>query len=160
AARGTDFVGLFASGPVERAFASSLGHRHAHRVSSYQLDYSLYHSKDKAAKGAFSAFEWNPDAVRARIAATRDELAVLALPPKKIAAGPARAYLAPDAVAELMTMLSWGGVSEKAQRTKTSCLQRLADGESRLSDKVTVVENTAGGLAPAFDDVGFQKPAM
>lgn len=158
AARGTDFVGLFASGPVERAFASSLGHRHAHRVSSYQLDFSLYRSKDKAAKGSLSAFEWSPDGVRARIAATRDELAVLDLPSRKIATGPARAYLAPEAVAELMTMLSWGGVSEKAQRTKTSCLQRLVDGESRLSEKLTVRENVAGGLAPAFDDVGFRKP--
>jgi predicted Zn-dependent protease len=159
AARGTDFVGLFASGPVERGFASSLGHRHAHCVSSYQLDFSLYHSGDKAAKGALSAYEWNPEGVQARIAATRAELATLALPPKKIGVGATRAYLAPEAVAEVLTMLSWGGVSEKAQRTKTSCLQKLLEGENRFSEKLTLRENIAGGLTPAFDDVGFQKPA-
>lgn len=158
AARGTDFVGIFASGPVRRACASSLGHRFEHEVASYQLDFSLYHAKDKAAKGSLASFEWDPSAVEEAIAETEVELEHLTRPAKTIDVGAHRAYLAPGAVAELLSMLSWGGVSAKAQRTKTSSLQRLVDGEAALSNKVSLRENTAEGLAPAFDEVGFQKP--
>jgi predicted Zn-dependent protease len=157
AARGTDFVGIFAAGPVRRAFASSLGHRHVHEVSSYQLDYSLYHATDKAAKGTLAAFDWERGAVQRAIQATQGELAHLTKPAKTIPTGAHRAYLSPAAVAELVAMLSWGGVSEKAQRTKTSCLQRLISGEAAFSEKLSLRENTAEGLAPAFDDVGFPK---
>jgi len=159
AAKGTDFVGIFASGPVRRACASSLGHRHEHEVASYQLDFSLYHARDKAAKGSLAGFAWEPSAVGKVIDETAALLGHLTRPAKTIDVGAHRAYLSPSAVAELVAMLSWGGVSAKAQRTKTSSLQRLVDGEARLSEKVHLRENTAEGLAPAFDEVGFQKPA-
>jgi predicted Zn-dependent protease len=55
-------------------------------------------------------------------------------------------------------MLNWGGVSEQAQRTKASSLQKLVDGEAELSPRFTLLENTRAGLAPSFDDVGFAKP--
>jgi len=42
AARGTDLVGLLASGPVMRGFASSVGARHWHSVDAFLLDWSLY----------------------------------------------------------------------------------------------------------------------
>jgi hypothetical protein len=48
---------------------------------------------------------------------------------------------------------------EKAQRTKQSCLQKLADGEAALSPLVTLREEAAAGLAPAFDESGFTRPA-
>ncbi|HEX4338730.1 MAG TPA: metallopeptidase TldD-related protein [Polyangiaceae bacterium] len=160
AAKGTDFVGIFAAGPVRRVFASSLGHRFVHEVSSYQLDFSLYHARDKAAKGSLAAFDWNPAAVQKAIADTETELAHLTRPPKTLATGAHRAYLAPGAVAEIVAMLSWGGVSEKAQRTKTSSLQKLVSGEAQLSEKISLRENIAAGLAPAFDDVGFSKPGV
>jgi predicted Zn-dependent protease len=158
AARGTDFVGMFAAGPVRRAFASSLGHRYLHEVGSYQLDFSLYHAADKAAKGSLAAFDWDPGDVKKTFAETEAELTHLTRPSKTIEVGSHRAYLSPAAMGEIVAMLSWGGVSEKAQRTKTSCLQRLVDGEARLSPMVSLRENTAEGLAPAFDDVGFRKP--
>src|SRR5690242_16572132 len=74
AARALDFVGIFAAGPVRRACASSLGHRLEHEVASYQLDFSLYHSQDKAAKGSLAAFEWEPSAVKKAVADAEVEL--------------------------------------------------------------------------------------
>ena len=56
-------------------------------------------------------------------------------------------------------MLNWGGVSEKAQRTKQSCIQKLVEGEAALSPLLGIAEDIAGGLAPAFDEAGFTKPA-
>ena len=159
AAAGTDLVGLLASGPIFRGFANSLGARHWHAVDAYLLDWSLYHATDKAVKSAWAGSRWDRTELQQRMDAARIQLADLAKPARTLDPGEVRAYLAPAAVDELMAMLSWGGVSEKAQRTKQSCLQRLVDGEALLSSLVTVQEDAAGGLAPAFDDAGFARPA-
>ena len=159
AAAGTDFVGLSSCGPMQRGFASSLGHRHWHEVGSFSLDFSLYHSTDKAVSRSYSTARWNAAELEASLASARGALSYLAHPPKTIPPGDYRAYLSPAAVAELVAMLNWGGVSAKAQRTQTSCIQKLSDGELTLSPQFTLSEATESGLAPAFDEVGFQKPA-
>ncbi|MCU0940196.1 MAG: metallopeptidase TldD-related protein [Burkholderiaceae bacterium] len=159
AAAGTDLVGLLASGPIYRGFASSLGTRHWHAMDAFLLDWSLYHSTDKAVKSAWAGSHWDAAELQQRMDAARTQLAHLAQPPRTLAPGEVRAYLSPAAVDELASMLSWGGVSGKAQRTKQSCLQRLVDGEAQLSPLVTVREDAAGGLAPAFDESGFTRPA-
>ncbi|HVU04771.1 MAG TPA: metallopeptidase TldD-related protein [Polyangiaceae bacterium] len=158
AASGTDFVGLYSSGEVQRGLVSSLGHRHFHEVGNFQLDFSLYERADKAVSRAFSSATWNAESVRAEIGSAREVLPYLARPEKKIPPGAYRAFLSPAALVEIVGMLNWGGVSEKAQRTKTSCLAKLVEGEERLSPKVTLRENTAEGLAPGFDELGFVKP--
>lgn len=159
AAKGTDLVGIYASGPIRRAFGSSLGHRHVHQVDCLQLDFSLYHRADKAVNRSYSTARWDPREVRARITEARETLERLKQPPKAIPPGRYRVYLSPAALAEIVGMLSWGGVSEKALRTKTSCLEKLVTGELALSPKVSLVENTREGLAPAFDEEGFPRPA-
>jgi len=159
AADGTDLVGLLASGPIFRGFASSHGARHWHAVDAFLLDWSLYHATDKAVKSAWAGSTWDAGELQRRIDATRGQLEHLAKPARTLTPGDVRAYLTPAAVDELMSMLSWGGVSDKAQRTKQSCLQRLVDGDAQLSPLVTVREDSATGLAPAFDDSGFTRPA-
>ena len=59
AARGTDLVGILASGPMMRGFASSLGARHWHQVEAFLFDWSLYHAGDKAVKSAWSGNAWD-----------------------------------------------------------------------------------------------------
>lgn len=159
AADGADLVGILASGPLYRGFASSLGARHWHAVDAFLLDWSLYHSTDKAVKSAWAGTHWNRAELMLRMAGAREQLAHLARPPRTIAPGEVRAWLSPAAVDELIAMLSWGGVSHKAQRTKQSCIQQLADGEAALSPLVTLREDAGGGMAPMFDDSGFTRPA-
>ena len=55
-------------------------------------------------------------------------------------------------------MLGWGGFSLAAHRTATTPLIRLARGEATLSPAVTMMENSAAGLAPGFQSEGFVKP--
>lgn len=160
AAGSADLVGILASGPVCRGFASSLGARHWHAVDAFLLDWSLYHSTDKAVKSAWAGSQWNRAELQQRMDAAREQLAHLSQPPRTLAPGEVRAYLSPAAVDELMAMLSWGGVSDKAQRTKQSCIQRLADGEAQLSPQITLREDAGGGLAPAFDGAGFTRPTQ
>jgi len=159
AASGTDLVGILASGPMMRGFASSLGARHWHQVEAFLFDWSLYHAGDKAVKSAWSASAWDRSELARRIDGARSQLQHLGRPPRTLSPGEYRAYLAPAALDELLWMLNWGGVSEKAQRTKQSCIQKLRDGQASFSPLVQLVEDNAGGLAPAFDDAGFTKPS-
>ncbi|HEY4160273.1 MAG TPA: metallopeptidase TldD-related protein [Polyangiaceae bacterium] len=159
AAGHSDLVGIYACGPIFRGFASSLGHRHWHEVGSMQLDWSLYHATDKAVSRSYSTANFERPELESKILDAQSALVHLAKAPKTIEPGGYRAYLSPAAVAELVSMLNWGGLSEQAQRTKASSLQKLVDGEARLSEKFTLLEHTAAGLAPSFDEVGFSKPA-
>ncbi len=159
AGAGLDLVGLLAGGPVYRGFASSLGARHWHEVASFLLDWSVYQSGDKAVKASFAGQHWDPAEVAQRIEATRAQLPFLTRSPRTIAPGAYRAYVAPAALDELLWMLNWGGVSAKEQRTQQSTIQQLVDGEKALSPLVTLREHIAGGLAPAFDEAGFARPA-
>jgi predicted Zn-dependent protease len=157
-ARGSDLVGILASGPVFRGFANSAGQRNWHAVDCFNFEWSLYHAQDKAVKSAYAGTDWSRAEAAQRIDAARQQLAYLARPPKTISPGVCRAYLAPAAMDELLWMLNWGGVSAKAQQTKQSPIQRLVERDARLSDRVHLRENTTGGLAPAFDAAGFVKP--
>lgn len=156
---GLDLVGILASGPVYRGFASSLGARHWHEVDSFLLDWSVYSSGDKAVKASYAGQQWDRAEVARRIDATRAQLPYLARAPRTIEPGAYRAYVSPAALDELLWMLNWGGVSAKEQRTRQSTIQQLVDGEVALSPLVTLREHVAGGLAPAFDEAGFARPA-
>ena len=157
-ARGTDLVGVLGSGPIMRGFASSLGARHWHAVDAFLFDWSLYHAGDKAVKCAWSGNTWDRTELERRIAEARGQLAHLSGPARTLEPGEYRAFLAPAALDELLWMLNWGGVSEKAQRTKQSCIQQLADGQATLSPLIRLTEDTVGGMAPGFDEAGFSKP--
>jgi predicted Zn-dependent protease len=155
-----DLVGVLASGPSFRGFASSLGSRHWHEVEAFNFEWSLYHAGDKAVKSAWAGKDWKRGELLRRVAAARQQLAQLARPAKSVAPGEYRTYLAPAALDELLWMLNWNGVSARSQRTKQSCIQRLVEGDATLSPQLTLREHTANGLAPRFDEFGFAKPGQ
>lgn len=158
-AAGLDFVGFYQGGPVVRAFADSLGSRHWHRVESFHFDWCLYHRADKAVKTAYAGTQWRADefAARVRQAATRAEL--LKLAPRKLAPGAYRAAFSHAAMNELLGTLAWSGFSLKARRTGVSSLMQLAHGDATLHPSFDLREATGRGIAPAFTDDGFVKPA-
>jgi predicted Zn-dependent protease len=159
AAAGLDLVGLYAGGPVYRGFANSFGQRNWHEVTSFNLQWSLYHRTDKAVKTSYGGFSWDPAAFAARMADARERLALLARPSRSLEPGRYRAYLAPTAMEEIASMLCWGGFSGRALETRQSCLFRLRDGAAALDPSVRFSENTAEGIAPGFQDEGFARPA-
>ena len=157
-AAGLDLVGIYAAGPICRGFANSLGQRNWHEVTSFSLQWSLYHRADKAVKTAYSGFEWREDEFAAKMTGARERLSLLAAPPRSLAPGRYRAYLTPSAMEEIAGMLCWGGFSGRALETRQSCLFRLKDGTAALDPAVTFAENTAEGIAPSFQDDGFARP--
>ena len=159
-ATGTDLVGILASGEVFSGFANDLGQRNWHQSSSWNFDWSLYSHGDKAVKRGSAGFQWSPEEIRNSVTEAQQQLSFLSKPARSIKPGGYRAYLTPAAVAELLDMLNWGGVSEKAFRTKQSPLEKLSLGEKAFSTMVQLNENVSDGLAPAFQHEGFIRPAQ
>lgn len=157
AAAGRDLVGFHAGGTMYRGFANSLGQRNWHEIDSFHFDWSLYRQGDQAVKTGYAGFDWDSEVLDDRIDASARELELLAKPQRRIEPGEYRAYLAPRALDELTGLLSWGGFSARARATRQSPLLRMQEGET-LSPEVSVVENTADGVAPAFQGDGFVKP--
>ncbi|WP_204378127.1 metallopeptidase TldD-related protein [Chromobacterium sphagni] len=158
AAQGHDLVGILAAGDMSFGFANHLGQLNWQQGGSWSFDWSLYSHGDKAVKRSLAGSEWDAGQLRRIIAEAADQLELLKLPPKALQPGSYRAYFTPSALGSLLSMLNWGGLSEKEVRSKRSSLLKLVDGEARLSPLLTLVEAGADGLAPQFQSEGFIKP--
>ena len=162
AGAGEDLVGFYAAGPIHAGFANSYGQRNWHTVHAFNFDacFYMHHDpaiKDRAVKMDYAGYTWDSAAFAAKAAAARSRLKLLARAPKTLAPGSYRVYLAPAAMEEVMSMLCWEGFSLAAYRTATTPLLRLSNGES-LSPLVSLTENIADGLSPAFQSEGFISP--
>lgn len=153
-----DFTGIYAAGSMIRAYADSVGQQHWFETDSYSLDYSLFTADGQAVKGTLAGSDWDDAAYKARIEESRSQLAQMAQAPKTIQRGQYRTYLAPAAVAEFMTMLSWGGISEASHQQGGSCFSPMRRGEKKLSPKFTLKENFKSGLVPRFNELGEVAP--
>jgi predicted Zn-dependent protease len=158
AAAGLDLVGIWASGEICSGLASSIGHRHWHGSRSFNLDWSCYLEADKAVKASYSGLTWEPQVLARKLEEMRQGLAVMGRPARRIAPGRYRAYLAPAAVAELMTMLAWGGFDLKSHRTCQTPLLKLVRGERAFHPRLTIREEQHRGLTAGFTAEGFTKP--
>jgi predicted Zn-dependent protease len=158
AGQGHDLVGMLAVGPICHGFANSLGQRNWHESASFNLDWSLYGNGDKAVKSGYAGFEWDTAAFREKFSQALAQFSMLQRAPVSVPPGAYRAYLAPAALNEIVGMLNWNGLSEKALRTKQSCVGRMRDEDVRLHPSVNIMEHAAAGLAPSFQGEGFLKP--
>lgn len=158
AAAGADLVGLLSSGWRMDGFASSLGQRNWSATEDFQLDWSLYLQGDKAVKASWSAQHWDDRILQQRMAEARAQLAIMGRTPRVPAPGRYRVWLAPAAVAELLGMLAWGGLGQKALASGQSPLQRMRESAQRLDARIRLREDPALGLAPDFNARGERAP--
>ncbi|KIY38939.1 Zn-dependent protease [Pseudomonas sp. 10-1B] len=149
-----DLVGIYAAGPICRGFASSFGAFGWHQANSFNFDWSLFHENGQAVKANYAGQVWNADDFTARLRQAREQLGFLGRPAVTLKPGSYRAYLAPAAMDEIAGMLCWGGFSAQALATGNSALQRLYNGDARLSPLVSFTEQVSGSLSPAFSDEG------
>jgi predicted Zn-dependent protease len=157
AAEGHDLVGFYAGGTIFRGFANSFGQRNWHEIDCFNFDWSLHREPDRAVKAQYAGCDWDAAAFDAKFEAAAARAALIELPPRTIATGEHRAYLAPPALDELVGLLHWGGFSARARATRQSPLLRMQHGAT-LSPRITLTENTRDGLAPCFQKEGFVKP--
>ncbi len=157
--RGKDLVGLYAAGAIFKGFANSLGQRNWHRADNFNLEWCLYHTADKAVKNSYAGTHWDATEFARKMALAGEQLDILKRPPRQLAPGQYRAYLAPAAMSDILELLSWESFGIKAQRNKQSPLLKLEDGTTALHRAVHVRENSADGISPGFQADGFIKPA-
>lgn len=151
--QGLDFTGYYAGGSIIRANYNSLGQKHWFSTDSFFVDYSLINHNEKAIKGTFSARDWHQEKYHHQIDYHQQELQQLNLPIHEVKTGSYRTYLAPSAVADLLGMFSWGGISEASLRQGGSALAKLREGET-LSPLFHLKENFHSGNVPRFNDFG------
>ena len=149
-----DLVGIYAAGPICRGFASSFGAFGWHQANSFNFDWSLFHENGQAVKANYAGQLWSAEDFIARLRQAREQLGFLGRPAITLKPGSYRAYLAPAAMDEIAGMLCWGGFSAQALATGNSALQRLYNGDARLSPLVSFTEQVSGSLSPAFSDEG------
>ncbi|MBN2446941.1 MAG: TldE/PmbA family protein [Phycisphaerae bacterium] len=158
AGTGRDLVGIYAGGGIHAGFANSLGQRNWQTTHSFNFDWSFYKQADKAVKTAYAGFEWQPSEFARKVDWAGEQLKVLDHPAKTIEPGRYRVYLAPNALLEVIGMLSWGGFGLKAHRTKQTTLIKMIEGDARMNPSVSLIENAAKGVAPNFQQNGFLRP--
>jgi predicted Zn-dependent protease len=157
-ARHGDLVGIYAAGAMHAGFANSFGQRNWHTSENFNLDWSFFHEADRAVKGTYAGTTWHLDELQRRANASVEQMAVLRQPPRRLPPGRYRAYLAPAALWELLGVLGWGGFGLRAHRTKTTPFLRMIEDGARLHAGVSLVENTAEGVGPDFQEAGFIRP--
>jgi predicted Zn-dependent protease len=153
-----DLVGLYACGPIHAGFADSRGQRNWHTVGTYHFDWSLYVEEDRAVKGGHTGTHWSPTDLARRIASARRATEAMRRPAVAVPPDGYRVYLSPEAVCEILGVLSWGGFGLRAAKTKTTPLLRMIEGDARLHPAIDLSENVIGGIAPAFQESGFLRP--
>ncbi len=157
-AQGTDLVGIWAAGEQFSAFANSLGQRNWFSSTTFNLDWSLYLRADKATKQRYAGFDWSAEVFEHKLTEQRAHLAVLERDPVVLTPGDYRAYLSPAATYEIISMLTWGGFGIRSHRTTDSPLVKMTSQGQTLSPMITISEDTANGVAPNFQSMGFLRP--
>ncbi len=153
-----DFVGIYSAGWSVRAYADSVGQFHWFMSEAFSLDYSLFNAAGQAVKGIYAGSIWDQETYQQTLDRSRAQLNRLDRPSKTIDRGKYRTYLAPAAVAELIPMMSWGGVSEADLQQGGSWLLPMRQGDRRLSEKLSLVENFGRGTVPRFNELGEVAP--
>tara|TARA_B000000557_G_scaffold178932_1_gene145938 strand:- start:655 stop:1977 length:1323 start_codon:yes stop_codon:yes gene_type:complete len=152
--QGVDFTGIWASGPIYRGSANSNGQRNWFETNSYSLDYSLITPNEKMVKGTYAGSDWNQEKFNHHFENKKKQCQIMNDNSKKISPGNYRTYLAPAAVADLIGMLSWGGISEASIRQGNSALCKMRENDISLSSKLNISEDFRSGLVPRFNSNG------
>ena len=158
AAADNDLVGIYAAGDTYTGFANSLGQRNWHQSRTFNFDWSFHHEKDKAVKNLYAGTHWDDAAFETKVHWSTTQLDALTRPAVDLKPGTYRTFLAPAAVTELIDMMSWGGFSLEAHRTKQTPLLRMVTEGVTLAPGVRISEDTAHGVAPNFQGDGFLRP--
>ena len=141
-----------------RGYADSIGQLHWFETETFTFDYSLFTADGQAVKGVLAGNHWDAAQYEQQIATCRQFLDLMARPRREVPRGQYRTYLAPAAVADLISMFSWGGISEASLRRSGGALRALQQSERQLSPKFHLRENFSRGLVPRFNQWGEVAP--
>jgi predicted Zn-dependent protease len=158
-----DQSGFYCAGPLFRAQSNSLGQSHWYSAERFFYDYSLFtinsDGANKAVKASYSEKDWSGKNLHSQLQEKFALLRELKGKNKRLDPGTYRAYLAPEAIGEIATLLNWGAFSYSTFKQGKSALKQFAEGKESFSAKMNINENFNLGLAPQFNALGELAPA-
>lgn len=149
----SDLAGLLTCGPIRQASLNSKGQFHYFENDQFFFDFSLYNGP-KAAKGYYSASEWNDADFKTEAQNIKNTLSLLNKPQVKVKPGSYRTYLAPMAVAEIASLFNWRAVSRSAYEQGFTPLKKLYTQEQLFNSQFSLIENNDLGLNSHFNGLG------
>ena len=115
-------VGIYSSGYIYTALATSLGQTNWHSNYSFSFDFSIYNNNNNAIKLNYSSKRWDKSEFDRIFDSGLNKLKILSKTSKKIGTGSYTVYLEPSALSEIIDMMAWGGFSYKSNKIGTSPL--------------------------------------
>lgn len=151
-----DLVGIVTGGPQYYAVCSSIGHRLEFLGGGSMVDLSSFDPDNNASKALLA--NPTPAQLHALPRQMHKQLQALQLPVQTLRPDAYRAWLAPEALAELWGVLSWQGFTVEMLRSGMSPLRLLYSGERQLHADVSLWEDRAGLGLPTFTHDGHPLP--
>ncbi len=160
AMQGVDLAGIWASGSIFRANANSTGQKHWFSTETFSLDYSLITEDERMVKATYAGSKWNQADYEQFMADSISKLKLMERKPRKIEPGHYRTFIASAGVADLLNMLSWGGVSEASIQQGDSALMKMRNENMTLSPLFSLTEDFSSGSVPRFNGIGEMAPEV
>jgi predicted Zn-dependent protease len=155
-----DFVGFYAAGSMARGFASSSGSRGWYEIENFNFSWSLYAPSGRAIKSSYSGEHWDYGLFAEKLRRAAERLPMLSVAPRALEPGRYRAYLAPEAVRELLGSAAFSAFSARSQASARSEFYKLHTGETMLDSRVVLTENLDLGITPGFNEDGYLRESV
>ena len=149
-----NLTGVWTSGKIFRACNTSEGTNHWFEKDSFIFDFSLIDAQENMVKVLFPGSNWDKNKFVAAFHEASEKLKLMNKPKMELKPGKYRVWFEPNAVADFVDMFNWNGVSESSFRNGSSCLLKLRNSDTRLSNLFSLNESFLSLSTAPFNSRG------
>lgn len=149
-----NLTGVWTSGKIFRACSTSEGTNHWFEKDSFIFDFSLIDAQENMVKVLFPGSNWDKSKFVAAFHEASEKLKIMNKPKMELKPGKYRVWFEPNAVADFVDMFNWNGVSESSFRNGSSCLLKLRNSDTRLSNLFSLNESFSSLSTAPFNSRG------
>src|SRR6056300_1534850 len=149
-----NLTGVWSSGKIFRACSTSEGTNHWFEKDSFIFDFSLIDAQENMVKVLFPGSNWDKNKFVAAFHEASEKLKLMNKPKMELKPGKYRVWFEPNAVADFVDMFNWNGVSESSFRNGSSCLLKLRNSDTRLSNLFSLNESFSSLSTAPFNSRG------
>lgn len=149
-----NLTGVWTSGKIFRACSTSEGTNHWFEKDSFIFDFSLIDAQENMVKVLFPGSNWDKNKFVAAFHEASEKLKLMNKPKIELKPGKYRVWFEPNAVADFVDMFNWNGVSESSFRNGSSCLLKLRNSDTRLSNLFSLNESFSSLSTAPFNSRG------
>lgn len=149
-----NLTGVWTSGKIFRACSTSEGTNHWFEKDSFIFDFSLIDAQENMVKVLFPGINWDKNKFVAAFHEASEKLKLMNKPKMELKPGKYRVWFEPNAVADFVDMFNWNGVSESSFRNGSSCLLKLRNSDTRLSNLFSLNESFSSLSTAPFNSRG------